>query len=216
MWPGKKRSRWGDEAGTQKRQLSFESDRRWDFEETSTPSSDTWWFVDTHVELLDGRSATLVGSNHLDLHDLDGVGTCTVAGTHITIWQKRNMVWKPLIVRMGHLCVPKSSHHSECLGCTHSTAWQLQRWSGLCTLCTCCEFHYENHSAARYQNSLPSGVSSRGPEPANSSRALVPPFLIYTDWAEAQVFQVTLHTLKQFAFWNTAGTEHRAPFLRAC
>lgn len=78
------------------------------FEETGTPSNDSWWSVDTHVELLDGRSATLVGSNHLDLHDLDGVGTCTVAGAHITIWQK-NMVWKPPIVRMGHLCVPKPS-----------------------------------------------------------------------------------------------------------
>lgn len=41
--------------------------------------------MDTHMELLDGRSATLVGSNHLDLHDLDGVGTCTMAGAHITI-----------------------------------------------------------------------------------------------------------------------------------
>lgn len=109
-------------------------------------------------------------------------------------------------------CVSKPCDPRECRGCTHSTAWRLQRWSGLCTLCTCCEFHYENHSAARYQNSLPSGASSRGPEPGNSSRALVPPFLIYTDRAEAQVFQVTLHiTFKLVAFWNPAGTKHRAP-----
>lgn len=41
--------------------------------------------LDTHVELLDGRSAALVGSNHLHLHDLDGVGTSTMAGAHVTI-----------------------------------------------------------------------------------------------------------------------------------
>lgn len=39
----------------------------------------------THVELLDGRSATLVGGDDLHLHDLDGVGTGTMASAHITI-----------------------------------------------------------------------------------------------------------------------------------
>lgn len=40
---------------------------------------------DTHVELLDGGAAALVGSDHLHLHDLDGVGTGTVASTHVTV-----------------------------------------------------------------------------------------------------------------------------------
>lgn len=41
---------------------------------------------ETYVELLDGRSATFVGSNHLHLHDLDWVSASTMAGTHIPIW----------------------------------------------------------------------------------------------------------------------------------
>lgn len=45
--------------------------------------------VDAHVELLDGRSAALVGSDHLHLHDLDGVGASAMAGAHVTIWQQR-------------------------------------------------------------------------------------------------------------------------------
>lgn len=40
---------------------------------------------DTYVELLDGGSAALIGSDHLHLHDLDGVGAGTVAGTHVTV-----------------------------------------------------------------------------------------------------------------------------------
>ena len=39
----------------------------------------------TYVELLDGRSATFVGSDDLDLHDLDGVSASTMASAHITI-----------------------------------------------------------------------------------------------------------------------------------
>lgn len=39
----------------------------------------------TYVELLDSRSATFVGSDHLHLHDLDGVSASTMAGTHIPI-----------------------------------------------------------------------------------------------------------------------------------
>lgn len=42
----------------------------------------------THVELLDGGSAALVGSDHLHLHDLDGVGTGTVASTHVTVCEQ--------------------------------------------------------------------------------------------------------------------------------
>lgn len=38
-----------------------------------------------YVELLDGRSATLVGEDDLHLHDLDGVGASTMASSHITI-----------------------------------------------------------------------------------------------------------------------------------
>lgn len=41
--------------------------------------------TETYVELLDGRSATFVGCNHLHLHDLDGVSTSAMACTHITI-----------------------------------------------------------------------------------------------------------------------------------
>lgn len=37
------------------------------------------------MELLDGRSATLVGSDDLNLHYLDGVGASTMASSHITI-----------------------------------------------------------------------------------------------------------------------------------
>lgn len=37
------------------------------------------------MELLDGGSAALVGSDHLHLHDLNGVGTGTVASTHVTV-----------------------------------------------------------------------------------------------------------------------------------
>lgn len=39
----------------------------------------------THVELLDGGSATLVGSDDLNLHDLDGVGASAMASSHIPI-----------------------------------------------------------------------------------------------------------------------------------
>lgn len=39
----------------------------------------------TYVELLDGRSATLVGGDHLHLHDLDGVGAGTMASSHIPV-----------------------------------------------------------------------------------------------------------------------------------
>lgn len=38
-----------------------------------------------YVELLDGRSATLVGGDDLHLHDLDGVGAGAMASSHITI-----------------------------------------------------------------------------------------------------------------------------------
>lgn len=41
--------------------------------------------VDAYMELLDGRSATFVGSNFLDLHDLDRVGAGTMTGSHIPI-----------------------------------------------------------------------------------------------------------------------------------
>lgn len=41
--------------------------------------------VETHVELLDGRSATLVGGDDLHLHDLDGVGASTMASSHVTV-----------------------------------------------------------------------------------------------------------------------------------
>lgn len=37
------------------------------------------------MELLDGGSATLVGSDDLHLHDLDGVGASTMASSHIPI-----------------------------------------------------------------------------------------------------------------------------------
>lgn len=46
--------------------------------------------VETHVELLDGGSATLVGGDDLHLHDLDGVGASAVASSHVTIWQETN------------------------------------------------------------------------------------------------------------------------------
>ena len=39
------------------------------------------------MELLDGRSAAFIGSDLLDLHDVDGVGTGTMASAHITIWR---------------------------------------------------------------------------------------------------------------------------------
>lgn len=45
----------------------------------------------THMELLDGGSATLVGGNNLDLHDLDWVGPSAMASSHITIWQEENI-----------------------------------------------------------------------------------------------------------------------------
>lgn len=41
--------------------------------------------VETHVELLDGGSATLVGGDDLHLHDLDGVGASAMASSHIPI-----------------------------------------------------------------------------------------------------------------------------------
>lgn len=55
---------------------------------------------------------------------------------------------------------------------THSTEWQLQMWSGLCTLCTCCGFHYESRNAARFQSSSPSEEFSREPatEPQTKSQ----------------------------------------------
>ena len=45
---------------------------------------------DTHVELLDGRSAALVGRDHLHLHDLDGVGTSAMAGAHVPVCGQRS------------------------------------------------------------------------------------------------------------------------------
>lgn len=63
---------------------------------------------DTHVELLDGRSAALVGSDYLHLHDLDGVGTGTVASTHVTVCgQVVNFIDKMPRIRM------KSSEQAE-------------------------------------------------------------------------------------------------------
>ena len=41
------------------------------------------------MELLDCRSATFVGGNFLDLHDLDGVSTGTMTGTHVAVLKKR-------------------------------------------------------------------------------------------------------------------------------
>ena len=41
------------------------------------------------MELLDGRSATFVGGNFLDLHDLDGVSAGTMTGTHVAVLRKR-------------------------------------------------------------------------------------------------------------------------------
>lgn len=41
--------------------------------------------VHTHVELLDGGSAALVRGDDLHLHDLDGVGSGTVASSHVSI-----------------------------------------------------------------------------------------------------------------------------------
>lgn len=45
-------------------------------------------WAETHVELLDGRSATLVGGDDLHLHDLDGVGTSAMASSHVTVWKR--------------------------------------------------------------------------------------------------------------------------------
>lgn len=39
------------------------------------------------MELLDGGSATLVGGDHLHLHDLDGVGAGAMASSHVTVWR---------------------------------------------------------------------------------------------------------------------------------
>jgi len=47
--------------------------------------------------------------------------------------------------------------------CTYSTEWQHRPWSNPCTPCTCCEFHYENHSATKYQNFSPAEGTSRTP-----------------------------------------------------
>lgn len=41
--------------------------------------------VHTHVELLDGRAAALVGGDDLDLHDLDGVGSGPMASPHVPV-----------------------------------------------------------------------------------------------------------------------------------
>lgn len=49
------------------------------------PAAESGGGADTHVELLDGGSATLVGSDDLHLHDLDGVGAGTMASSHIPI-----------------------------------------------------------------------------------------------------------------------------------
>lgn len=52
--------------------------------------------VDAHMELLDGGSAALVGSDHLHLHDLDGVGASTMAGAHVPICgQRRGRMKRP-------------------------------------------------------------------------------------------------------------------------
>lgn len=40
---------------------------------------------ETHVELLDGGPATLVGGDHLNLHDLNGVGAGAVPGAHVAV-----------------------------------------------------------------------------------------------------------------------------------
>lgn len=45
--------------------------------------------ANTYVELLDGRSATLVGGNLLDLHDLDGMGAGAMAGSHIPVCKEQ-------------------------------------------------------------------------------------------------------------------------------
>lgn len=59
-----------------------------------TPTGNLWQAVWTHVELLDGRSAALVGRDHLDLHDLDGVGASAMAGAHVTICRQRRDGWR--------------------------------------------------------------------------------------------------------------------------
>lgn len=67
---------------------------------------------DTHVELLDGGSAALVGSDHLHLHDLDGVGTGTVASTHVTVCGRVIN----FLNKLPHNCRRKEREDGEC-GC---------------------------------------------------------------------------------------------------
>jgi hypothetical protein len=43
----------------------------------------------THVELLDSWPAALASCNLFHLHDLDGVGTGTVSGTHVSVCGKK-------------------------------------------------------------------------------------------------------------------------------
>jgi hypothetical protein len=57
----------------------------------------------THVELLDGRSATFVGGNFLDLHDLDGVSAGTMTGTHVAVLRKRRTRIKNTNMAAGHV-----------------------------------------------------------------------------------------------------------------
>lgn len=55
----------------------------------------------THVELLDGGSAALVGSDDLDLHDLDGVSTRTVAGSHVPVCKQEETGQNRLVRTAG-------------------------------------------------------------------------------------------------------------------
>lgn len=70
------------------------------------------------MELLDGRSAALVGSDNLHLHDLDGVGASTMASSHITVWRQSEI----FIISMHFWFEDDKSRHPNVVN-TSSTTW---------------------------------------------------------------------------------------------